>query len=169
MIEGAVKDKQTVTPDWMPIKDAIDGVQFREVKNVLTRAGGVTAEAFRDDWGIGLEALKHVIYVTLQPGTISAWHCHEFQTDCTFVVHGRIKEVLYDAREGSATFGRIREYQLGPLRPGLLVIPPGVWHRLQCVSSEPATFINMFNRAYVYADPDEWRLPPDTTKIPYRF
>ena len=169
MIEGAVKDKQSITPDWTPIKDEIDGVIFREVKNVLTRNGGVTTEAFRDDWSVGPTVLKHVIYVTLQAGAISAWHCHEFQSDCIFVVRGQLKAVLYDGRDGSPTHGRISVHQLGPLRPGLLVVPPGVWHGLQCLSDEPAGFLNMFDRAYVYTDPDEWRLPADTTKIPYKF
>jgi dTDP-4-dehydrorhamnose 3,5-epimerase len=168
MIEGAVKDKQSITPDWTPIRDMIEGVGFREVKNVLTR-NGVTTEVFREEWNAGPREIKHIIHVTIQPGAISAWHCHEIQTDRIFVVHGQMKAALYDGREGSATHGRVNVFSLGLLRPGLLVVPPGVWHGLQNASSEPVGFINFFDRAYVYEDPDEWRLPADTPKIPYKF
>lgn len=169
MISGAAKDRQTITSDWTLIRELIDGVQIREVKNVLTRNGGVTTEVFRDDWGVGPSDVKHIIYVTLQPGAISAWHCHEIQTDRIFVVGGQLKVALYDGREGSSTHGRVNVFQLGLLRPGLLVTPPGVWHGFHNVSNEPASFVNFFDRAYCYEDPDEWRLPPDTPDIPYKF
>ena len=34
---------------------------------------------------------------------------------------------------------------------------------------EPAVLLNLVNRAYQYEDPDHWRLPLGTDKIPYRF
>jgi hypothetical protein len=29
--------------------------------------------------------------------------------------------------------------------------------------------VNYFDLQYDYTDPDDWRLPPDTDEIPYRF
>jgi dTDP-4-dehydrorhamnose 3,5-epimerase len=55
------------------------------------------------------------------------------------------------------------------MRPTLVVIPPGVWHGLQVLSAEAATFVNFFDRAYDYSDPDDWRLPLDSPEIPYAF
>ena len=57
-----------------------------------------------------------------------------------------------------------------------LIEPPGVsWlgdvERCKAlnISPEPALLLNLVNRAYQYEDPDHWRLPLDTDKIPYRF
>jgi dTDP-4-dehydrorhamnose 3,5-epimerase len=169
MIEGATKDKQTVKADGTLIRETIDGVKIREVKNILTRNGGVTTELYREDWGVGPKPLRHVIHVNLQPGAISAWHCHELQTDSIFAVRGQLKLALYDDREKSPTRGRVMVLYIGLNRPSLVDIPPGVWHGLQNVTSDVASFVNMFDYAYNYENPDEWRLPADSPKIPYKF
>ena len=168
MIEGAAKDHQSATPDWQILQDLIDGVQVRETKNVLTRKG-VTTEIFRKGWAVnGTEvgAIKHFL---LNPGAIVAWQMHEFQTDHIFVPSGTIKLVLYDGRENSTTNGRINVFHLGLLRPTLIGFPPGIWHGFQNLSQEMSSFINFCDTPYCYENPDEWRLPPDTPKIPYRF
>jgi dTDP-4-dehydrorhamnose 3,5-epimerase len=50
----------------------------------------------------------------------------------------------------------------------LVVIPPGVWHGVRNLENGDSTYVSLFDCAYDYADPDEWRLPPDTPAIPYR-
>jgi dTDP-4-dehydrorhamnose 3,5-epimerase len=75
--------------------------------------------------------------------------------------------VLHDAREGSPTYGRINEFLFGSLRPALVVVPPGVWHGCQSISNERSSLVNLVDRAYRYEDPDQWRLPRNTPKIPY--
>jgi dTDP-4-dehydrorhamnose 3,5-epimerase len=55
------------------------------------------------------------------------------------------------------------------MRPQLLVVPPSVWHGVQNLSTDVSAFVNFFDREYDYEDPDDWRLPPDTAEIPYRF
>ena len=77
--------------------------------------------------------------------------------------------VLYDAREGSPTHAVVAGHCLGPQRPTLLIVPPGVFHGVKALGAEPAVLINMVDAAYTYDDPDHWRLPSDTTRIPYRF
>ena len=77
--------------------------------------------------------------------------------------------VLYDARGDSPTRGQMNEFRIGTVRPGLIVIPPGVWHGVQNLHDGPSTLVNLVDRAYRYDDPDHWRLPPDTAEIPYRF
>ena len=42
-------------------------------------------------------------------------------------IHGRVKLVLYDERDGSPTRGTLMEVFLGPDDHSLVVIPPGVW------------------------------------------
>jgi dTDP-4-dehydrorhamnose 3,5-epimerase len=110
-----------------------------------------------------------MIHVDFRPGALSAWHMHRNQTDHIFVVAGTIKVVLFDDREESATRGNLEIYHLSPLRPTLLVVPPEVWHGLQNLEAGHSSFVNFFDRRYEHDDPDEWRLPPDTDEIPYRF
>ena len=168
MIDGAVKDVQTVTPEGERLVELIDGVVVKESTNIVTRSG-VTTELFRPDWNIGLDAIKHAIRVSLRSGAISAWHCHELQNDHIFVIQGTCNVVLYDDRSDSPTRKMLNQFHLSHLRPSLVRIPPGIWHGIQNMEHGPSAFINYFDRPYCYKDPDEWRLPADTEKIPYRF
>ena len=90
-------------------------------------------------------------------------------TDRLFVNRGLIKIVLYDAREASPTFGQINEFRLGNARPGLLIIPPKVWHGVQNIAQESSAILNLVDRAYAYEDPDHWRVDVNSPEIPYRF
>jgi dTDP-4-dehydrorhamnose 3,5-epimerase len=167
-ISAATKDQAHMTPDWDRDAEYIDGVAIREVKHVVT-ANGITTELFREDWGIMKGDLVHMIHVSLRPGAVSAWHMHRLKTDHLFVVGGMLRTVLYDDREGSPTRGKLDVLHLSDKRPTLVVIPPEVWHGIQALSAEPASFVNFFDHAYDYSDPDDWRLPPDTSEIPYSF
>ena len=166
-IVSAVKDKPHVTPQWDIAMDLIDGVRTREVRNIIT-ANGVTTEVHREDWGI-VGTVEQVIHVSLRAGAISAWHMHDRKTDHLMVVHGHLRAVLYDGREGSPTAGKLNVLHLGLARPTLVVVPPGVWHGLQNLADGPSTFVNYFDLQYDYTAPDDWRLPADTEEIPYRF
>ncbi len=168
MIKGAEKAKQSVTPEWEPVGELIDGVRTREVKNVLSN-NAVTTEVFREDWNATGKEVKHIIHVSFQPRAVSAWHCHENQTDAVFVTRGFIKMVLYDDREKSPTRGLVNVFNLGASRPRLLLIPPNVWHGVQNMSNEISSIIDFFDRQFCYEDPDDWLLPVDTPEIPYTF
>jgi|SRR6056297_484564 len=168
MLLGAKKDLPTSSSDWALRAPTIDGLQLHEVKNIITKHG-YTVEIFREDWGLHDLTIRHVISVTLGGGTISAWHGHKKQTDHVMVVAGAMQAVLYDAREQSPTHGTVNAYNLSALRPALLVIPPGVFHGFKNFQMEPVIFNNLFDHQYNYDDPDEYRLPSDTDKIPFRF
>jgi dTDP-4-dehydrorhamnose 3,5-epimerase len=167
-VGSAAKDSPHMTPDWDLTAERIDGVRVREVKHVVT-ANGHTTELFREDWGIVESEVVHMIHVALLAGAISAWHMHKLKTDHLFVVGGMVKAVLYDDREGSPTRGQVDVLHLSAMRPMLAVIPPGVWHGLQVPHPEPCSFVNFFDHAYDYDNPDDWRLPADTPEIPYTF
>ena len=157
-----------MTPDWEVRRDLIEGVAVREVRNVVTH-NGITTELFRRDWGIVDYEIPQMIHVALRGNAVSAWHMHERKTDHVFVVGGHIKVVLYDDRDDSRTRGQLDVFNLSPARPQLVVIPPAVWHGVQNLSNEVSAFVNYFDLEYDYEDPDDWRLPPDTPEIPYRF
>ena len=167
-MDGALKDGRVSSPDWAIRQPPIDGVRLKESRNLLTRAGATT-EQFRVDWGLSANPLQHVISIRFEPGRISAWHCHQLQTDHLSVVEGDLRVILFDGREASPSFRQVCEVRLGHLRPMTLVVPPGVWHGLQNMASTTTLALNMFDRAYDYDDPDEWRLPYNTDEIPYSF
>jgi dTDP-4-dehydrorhamnose 3,5-epimerase len=167
-LPGATKDEQSVTADWTVLQDRIDGVELIEVRHVLRESGHVT-EMLRSDWfGTDLE-VDQVFQVTLRGGAISAWHVHLRTTDRLFVNAGEVKIALYDSRPESPTHGMVNEFRLGDRRPGLVIVPAGVWHGLKNLQPEQSTVLNVVDRAYEYADPDHWRLPADTPEIPYSF
>lgn len=166
---GARKDAASITSDWDSLQNEIDGVRVREVKNVVKSNGDVLCEVFRRDWLLDEGVVDQVFQSVINPGNISAWHVHQHTTDRLFVSQGLLRIVLYDAREESTTHERVSEYRFGAVRPALLVIPPGVWHGVQNISNESALLLNLVDSAYRYEDPDHWRLPLDTEKIPYRF
>jgi dTDP-4-dehydrorhamnose 3,5-epimerase len=168
VIAAAKKDPPHMSPDWEVRRDFIQGVQVREVRNVVT-SNGVTTELFRRDWGVVDYEIPQIIHVALRGGAVSAWHMHREKTDHLFVVGGHLKVVLYDERPDSPTTGQVDVFLLSPMRPQLLVVPPSVWHGVQNLSSDQSAFVNFFDREYDYEDPDDWRLPPDTPEIPYQF
>jgi dTDP-4-dehydrorhamnose 3,5-epimerase len=169
LLANAIKDKQSITSDWEFTNIAmIDGVMLKEVKNVI-KNNGALVEIVRTDWLDDNKAIDQVFQVTLSPGAVSAWHAHEVTTDRLFVNHGLISIVLYDAREDSPTFGQINEFKLGTARPGLLVVPPKIWHGIKNLADESSMIINLVDRAYSYEEPDHWRIDADSPEIPYRF
>lgn len=118
---------------------------------------GVMTEIFRADWAVAEGTIEQMIYVALRGGAISAWHMHLLKTDHLMVVSGAIKAVQFDNREDAPTKGRLEVFHLSPMRPTLVVIPPGVWHGLQSLEATPSAFVNFFDRIY---DPKDPPLPP---------
>ena len=168
MLKGAIKDKQTVLPDGSIVRDLIDGVKLKPVSNIVTR-NGLTTEVYRDEWKLWDGNPRHVIHVSFRAHAISAWHCHQHQTDNIFVTDGSLRLALYDARPGSPTQGKLNVFNLSRANPMIVVVPPMIWHGTKNLENSASGMINFFDRAYVYEDPDEWRLPEDTDQIPYRF
>jgi dTDP-4-dehydrorhamnose 3,5-epimerase len=78
-----------------------------------------------------------------------------------------MKVVLYDDQEDSETRGQINEFFVGDKNPLLISVPPLVYHGFKAVGDETAYFLSVPTLAYNYKEPDEFRLPPDTDKIPY--
>lgn len=168
-LSGTTRSRHSVTSDWQRVdQKLIEGVATKEVRSVPTPYGHLT-ETFRRDWNLDSTGVDQVFQTVVEPGKVSAWHVHSLTTDRLFVTLGSLQIVLYDSRRDSPTVGQINEFRFGSVRPGLLVIPPMVWHGIHNQSSSIATMLNMVDRAYSYDKPDHFRLPPDTDQIPYRF
>lgn len=168
MSTEGTKDRPSSDPSWTVAEPPLPGVVFRESKNILSERA-VIRECYRRDWALHDREIKHIIAVSGWPGQILGWHKHLIQTDHVFVLKGTFKTVLFDDRDDSPTRGQVHVMQLSDLRPGVLVIPPGIWHAFENLTMEPATILNYFDREYQYDDPDEYKLPLDHPDIPYTF
>jgi dTDP-4-dehydrorhamnose 3,5-epimerase len=148
----------------MPQK-LIDGVQVKPQRlNVDER--GFLMEIMRPDWDV-FQKFGQVYVTSAYPGVVKAWHYHRKQWDYFTCVRGMMKVALYDSREGSPTRGVVNEFVIGERNPVLVKIPPLVYHGFKCVGTEEALIVNVPTEMYNYAEPDEYRLPPDTKEIPY--
>lgn len=165
---GGVKDAAHIDRDWVIGRRLIDGVVVREIRSVIT-ANSVTTEICRSDWGIVDGSIEQSIHVAMRGNAVSAWHQHRGRWDYILVVGGHLRLVLYDPRQTSPTRGQVDVFHLSPNRPQLLAVPPWIWHGVQNLSGDVSSFVNLFNKPYDYANPDEWRLPPDSDQIPYVF
>lgn len=79
----------------------------------------------------------------VSPGAIKAWKKHTVQTQNIAVPVGRIRLVIYDARENSATKNNLIVIELG--RPDAYFrvrIPPEVWYGFTCISTSAALLAN---------------------------
>jgi dTDP-4-dehydrorhamnose 3,5-epimerase len=108
------------------------------------------------------------VYVTTAyPGVVKAWHMHKKQTDNFTCIAGMMKVVLFDSRKNSSTYKEINEFFIGKNNQMLLTVPPFVYHGFKALGTDTAYFLNVPTEVYHYKKPDEYRLPPDTKKIPY--
>lgn len=143
----------------------IEGVRTKSLR-VIPDERGYLMEMLRADDDI-FQRFGQTYLSVVYPGVVKGWHYHKVQTDYFVVVKGMAKVVLYDSREGSATKGEISEYFLGERNPTLLVVPPLVLHGMKGIGMEPAYLINCPTHAYNYSNPDEFRIPPHGSEIPY--
>ncbi|GJL60843.1 MAG: spore coat polysaccharide biosynthesis protein SpsL [Nitrospirales bacterium] len=168
MIEGAVKGFQKATSQGVILQDLIHGVEVKETRNLIT-SNGITTELFRSDWNLISDVVDHIIHVSFRPNAVSAWHMHENRTDYISVIDGSIRIVVYDGRPNSPTAEKVSIIHSSNMHPTVVTLPPGVWHGFENLDQKVTSIINYANKAYDYKNPDEWRLPWDTEKIPYRF
>jgi dTDP-4-dehydrorhamnose 3,5-epimerase len=143
---------------------------------------GVRVEPFPlwpDDRGYFLEVMRmgkglpaHYPTATTQvsaalsyPGTIKAFHYHQYQTDFWVPVMGMFQVGLVDLRKNSPTFGLRNTLYVGKLRPWQILIPPGVGHGYKVIGADPAMLVYVTDRIY---DPnDEGRIPYNDPQIQY--
>ena len=148
-----------------PSRTLIEGVRTKALK-VISDERGRLMEMLRADDEL-FEKFGQVYLTTAYPGAVKAWHYHETQVDHFVCVHGMMKVVLYDEREGSPTRGRVNEFFLGVHNPMLLRIPAGVYHGFKCVSEHEALIVNVPTEVYGYERPDEFRVDAHDPRIPY--
>ena len=150
----------------------IDGLVFRPTRPVPHDDGHVT-EVARTSWGILGNPVVQVHVTTTLPGRIRAWGLHQRSMDRLFVVSGLVTIVVFDGRDDSPTRGRVNAFTVSERNPGLLLIPPNLYHGWKNIGTSEAAIINMPDRLYDYEQPDALDLPWDSEAarriVPYRW
>ncbi len=143
----------------------INGVKTKKLR-VIPDERGMLMEILRADDEMFRE-FGQVYVTTAYPGVTKAWHYHKKQYDSMCCIRGALKLVLYDARKDSGTFGEVNEFFIGGRNPMVVHFPPGVYHGFKCVGEEEAIVLNVPTAVYDYENPDELRIDPRKSDIPY--
>jgi dTDP-4-dehydrorhamnose 3,5-epimerase len=154
-------------------------IQSADSKDLIAGVRVQPYSLWPDDRGYFLEVLRmgkglagHFSPETTQvsaalsyPGTIKAFHYHQYQTDFWVPAMGMFQVVLVDLRTKSATFGARNTLYVGALRPWQLMIPPGVGHGYKVIGTTPAMLVYVTDK--FYNPSDEGRIPYDDPQIHY--
>ena len=106
-----------------------------------------------------------VYFSTVYPGVVKGWHRHQNMTLHYACIHGRVKLVIYDERDGSPTKGNLMELFLGPDNYSLVVIPPELWNGFKGMVAEQAIIADLIDIPHDQAD--STRIDPHDNHIPY--
>ena len=141
----------------------IEGVQVVPLRRIPDERGTIYHMLRSTD--PHFQKFGEIYFSTVYKGVVKGWHRHRGMTLNYACVHGRIKLVLYDDREGSATRGEIQEVFLGPDAHALVIIPPEVWNGFKGMSEPFAIVANCCTEPH---DPARsTRLDPHANSIPY--
>ena len=143
----------------------IAGVEIKQLK-IIPDERGRLMEILRSDEPI-FKKFGQLYMTTAYPGVVKGWHYHKVQWDHFAVVKGMLKLVLVDTREDSETKEAINEFYLGVHNPILVSVPPLVLHGFKGIDVEETIVINCPTEVYHYKDPDEYRMDPHLSDIPY--
>lgn len=147
-------------------KSIIAGVTLTYLREISDDRGAVL-HMLRND-SPDFREFGECYFSEVLPGAVKAWKIHSLQTQNLAVPLGRIKIVLFDKRESSASFGKIEILEIGrPDRYYRLLIPPGICYGFQCISQLKALIVNCADFPHT---PGESSLYPiDAIEIPYRW
>lgn len=96
-------------------------------------------------------------YSVQYPGVIKAWHRHALQTDFWICLNGHIKVGVHREDDGKSWL-----LVIGEKRPGVMIIPPPLWHGAATVGDTPAGLFYYVTHAYNPGQPDEQRRAHDS-------
>jgi dTDP-4-dehydrorhamnose 3,5-epimerase len=132
----------------------IDSVIFRPV--TVPHEDGLVTEVARASRSELADPVLQVHLTTTFPGRVRAWGLHQASSDRLFVASGLV------------------EFTLSERNPGLLMIPPHLYHGWKNIGTwEAIIIINMPTEMYAYEAPDALDLPWDSEAavriVPYQW
>ena len=143
----------------------IDGVHVKKLKFIKDKRGKLMEVIRKDDPFYSKFGQAYV--TTVKPGVVKAWHYHKIQDDNIALVRGKVRLGLYDAREGSKTYGEVMELFADEESPVLVHIPAGVYHGFKGVGDQETMVMNVPTESYNHESPDEYRLDPFDNDIAF--
>lgn len=163
---AALRDLPTVDGEARALPPRVDGVEVKRLTIHADTRGTLTpALDIRDPfWD---EPIVYAYRISILPGRIKGWGMHLLQTDRYLMAAGSVRVVLFDGREGSPTAGSLVELDFTDRTPGLVKIPPGVWHADQNWGDSEALIVNFPTRPYDPESPDKYRIDPHSGTIPF--
>ena len=143
----------------------IDGVQIIK-KNQIEDDRGKIMHMMRND-DKNFKKFGEIYFSTVKPKAIKAWHLHKKMTLNYVAVWGKVKLVLYDDRNNSATKGILDEIFLSGSNYCLVSIPPYIWNGFSSLNDSESIIANCSDIPH---DKNEIiRIPYDDPKIPYKW
>ena len=164
---AAASDEPSVDPEGRRRKLAIEGVRLDMPGPLHADHRGSLLEVIDTRDPFWSEPIVYAYRITIRPGRIKGWGMHKLQTDRYLTMAGRLRVVLYDGRTNSSSYQRFVEFQFTDETPGLLSIPPGVWHADQNTGDRDVVIVNFPTRAYDHDRPDKYRIDPFSGEIPF--
>ena len=142
----------------------IDGVILHPLRQIAVPKGNVWHAFKCNDEGV--VGFGEAYFTHVESRAIKGWKRHNSYTLNLVVVHGAIKFVLYDDREGSVTKGQFYEVILSPNdNYQRLTVAPGIWMAFQGISDEEAMLIDLIPELHTPDESDKKELE----EIAYNF
>jgi dTDP-4-dehydrorhamnose 3,5-epimerase len=162
----APRDAPTVDERGARVDVGIEGVVLERL-TVHADDRGFLMELFNPAHEFWQEPIVYSYCVMIRPGRIKGWGMHRIQADRYAVLSGRVRVVLYDGRTDSPSYQRLAQFHFTEANPGLLRIPPGVWHADQNWGDSEALIANFPTHPYDRDSPDKYRIDPHSGEIPF--
>lgn len=146
--------------------EQIEGVVVQPLKQIVDERGAVLHMLRKDSplfMGFG-----EIYFSEVKFGVVKAWKRHKKMTQHFAVPYGKILLVIYDSREHSKTYGKIKEYLIGrPEYYNLLIIPPQVYYGFKGLND---TISLIANCADIPHSPEETeKIERNNNIIPYQW
>jgi dTDP-4-dehydrorhamnose 3,5-epimerase len=166
LTDVAKRDRPSVDAEGRELSAGIDDVVLERLAPLTDHRGSLVPflDVREPFWS---EPVVYAYEIMIRPGRIKGWGMHEVQTDRYFVADGNLRIVLYDGRPDRESHGRIAQFFFTTAAPGLLAIPPCVWHADQNWGETDARIVNFPTHPYDHADPDKYRIDPHSDVIPF--
>jgi len=139
--EGFAAAQESVEPRFVPARWFVDDRGWslmNQLQGVMTAAGQVN-------------------FSHQHPGVVKAWHRHQKQTDFWICLYGHLKVGVHRESDGATWMAVI-----GERRPGVMIIPPPLWHGAAAVGDDGAGLLYYVTHAYDPSAPDEDRRAHDS-------
>lgn len=125
----------------MTVSTCIEGLTVTPLRQ-FNDARGSVLQMLRAD-AADFQTFGECYFSEIVPGALKAWKRHRRQTQNLAAPVGRVRFVVFDARESSPTRGRYDVIEIGrPDTYARLRIPPMVYYGFTCTSEVPALVAN---------------------------